>query len=99
MLALALRITLHRTEAEGEHELRLLLQSEDGTEVAKIEGQFSSTPSPELKPGEELAAVLAMPLPMIALNGPGAYSFEILIDGIHQASVPFRAEYQKDKPE
>jgi hypothetical protein len=43
-------------------------------------------------PGEEASLPLPIALPPQAgLPAAGRYSFEILIDGIHQATVPFTA--------
>jgi hypothetical protein len=94
---LAVRVALHPTEATGQHEIQVLLLGEDGSEVARIDGQFSVSEG-DTAPGEEVAMAIPMPMPAVGIEKPGAYSFEILIDGIHHASVPFRADYAANKP-
>lgn len=90
--ALAIRIVVHPTEADAHHDFKVLLLAEDGEEVARLEGAFD--PDGETKtdlPGEEVAANIALPMPNIGLPCQGHYSFEVLIDGVHQRSVPFWA--------
>jgi uncharacterized protein DUF6941 len=93
-LTLALRVLIHPTEADRPHTLEAKLQAEDGQFIGGFEVEFSSEIEPSsLEPGE----LISMPLPLdppadAELPGPGLYSFEVLIDGIHQVSVPFRAE-------
>lgn len=94
-VALALRVMVHPTEADAEHKMEARLLAEDGEEVGRVEIQFqvgrdeeSEAPS---RPGEELSAAFPLPFQQVVINAPGAYSFELLIDGIHQASVPFLA--------
>ena len=87
---LALRILLHPTEAGMDHQLNLILQSEDGKRLVEVKAGFRSETPPTLVPGQDLSLALA-----VALSGgiptPGMYSFEILIDGIHQESLPLLA--------
>lgn len=88
---LALRIMVHPTEAQTAHAIQIILQDADGKRLAEINGQFQSEGEPkDLLPGEELSLPLAMNFQMEIPN-PGQYSFEVLIDNIHQASLPFRA--------
>jgi hypothetical protein len=101
-LTLALRVLIHPTEADRAHSLEAKLQTGDGEVIGGFEVEF--TPNAEsaqkLMPGEFLS--LPMPLeppPDAELPEPGLYSFEILIDGIHQVSVPFRAELSEGTPE
>lgn len=89
--ALALRVMVHPTEAEQPHQLEVRLMKEDGEEVGRVEIDFELE-SQAVRPGEELSAPFAVPLHGVALPHQGAYSFELLIDGIHQASLPFIAE-------
>lgn len=90
---LAIRIMIHPTEAATDHQLQALLQGADGQKVGDITIGFGVGDPGQLVVGEE--ASLPLGLSMVAgipLPEHGAYSFELLIDGIHQASVPFRAE-------
>lgn len=91
-MMLALRIMIHPTEVSRPHELRIQLQDADGQQLAAMDAQIGIGDPNEIEPGEE--ASIPLPLgfpPQVALPGPGRYSFEILIDGTHQASVPFTA--------
>ncbi len=71
--------------------MRAVLLAEDGEEVAGVEIDFGLGPQ-KVRPGEELSAPFAIPLLNFPVPREGAYSFELLIDGVHQASVPFIAE-------
>lgn len=99
-LTLALRILLHPTEADRPHTLEAKLQAEDGEFIGGFEVEFRSEAEPsDLEPGELLSLPLPLdPPPDALLPGPGLYSFEVLIDGIHQVSVPFRAELIEEEP-
>jgi hypothetical protein len=91
-LTIALRILVDPTEADRAHQLDVRLQGEDGHEVAKFEVQFGIGDPGDVQPGEELS--MALPLimpPEIGLPHAGRYSFELLIDRSHQASIPFIA--------
>lgn len=91
-MSLALRIMVHPTETQDAHKIQVRLMNEDGADVAQIDGEFQhSDPSAkDLALGEESAMALQIGF-NLALPKAGAYSFEILIDGVHQTSVPFRA--------
>jgi hypothetical protein len=88
--ALAMRILLHQTEAGADHSLQVILQTEDGDRLVEMTGGFRTELPPDLAPGEDLPIPMAMafqgPLP-----SPGSYSFELLIDNVHQVTVPLRA--------
>jgi hypothetical protein len=90
-LALALRIMVHPTEAEHTHELTVLLLAEDGQRVAELGIRFGINDPAVLEPAEEASLPLALSLHTVGLPHEGPYSFELLIDGIHQGTVPFRA--------
>jgi len=91
-LTLALRILVHPTEADRSHQLVVRLQGEDGQEVARVDITFGVADPGALEPGEQISVPVPIPMPpQVALPTPGRYSFEVLIDGIHQTSVPFIA--------
>lgn len=94
---LALRIMLHPTEADREHNLEARLLAEDGEQVGKVEISFGVESKGDVRPGEELAAVFGLPLHTVGLPRPGAYSFELLIDGIHGGSVAFVSEHAPEE--
>ena len=97
--ALALRVMVHPTESDKPHEMEARLVKEDGDELARVEIGFEAA-AQQIRPGEELSAPFALPLHGLMIPHEGAYSFELLIDGVHQASVPFTAEVmQSDEPE
>lgn len=89
--SLALRVMVHPTEADREHHIEARLLQEDGQPVGSIQIDFGIEGA-HARPGEELSVPFALPLHPVALPSPGAYSFEVLIDGVHQQSVPFLAE-------
>ncbi len=68
------------------------LQGADGEMIMQLEAQFGINDANILEPGEMISVPLPIALPPAAvLPSPGRYSFEFLIDGIHQVSVPFIA--------
>lgn len=92
-LNLALRILVHPTEADRSHLLEATLQDADGKTIAKISAQFGLNDLGDTQPGEQISIPLALPLPpQIGLPHEGLYSFELLIDGVHKATVPFLAK-------
>ena len=98
-LTLALRILVHPTEAGHMHKLVVLLQGEDGQEAARVDIEFGVADPGTLEPGEQASLPLSLPMPpQVALPAPGRYSFELLIDGIHQGSVPFMAHLVELSP-
>lgn len=97
-LTLALRILVHPTEAGRQHTLVVLLQGEDGESVTELTIAFGVEDASALEAGEQISLPLPLPLPeAVQLPQPGRYSFEILIDNIHQQSVSFIAT-QNDAP-
>jgi hypothetical protein len=88
--ALALRLIAHPTEAATPHGFRIVLQTEDGKRLVEIGGDMETQPADNLEPGEELAIPLGLNF-NVSVPSPGGYSFEVLIDGIHQTTLPFRA--------
>jgi hypothetical protein len=91
MMVLAMRIMVHPTEAATEHQCRVLLLNADGEQGAEIGIGFAVADPTALTAGEEASLPIPINLANVTLQAEGLYSFEILIDGIHQASVPFRA--------
>lgn len=91
-MTLAMRILVHPTEFDRAHQLEVQLQGEDGQRVAGLDATFQAGNSGDLAPGEEASLALPLAFPeVVQLPSPGRYSFELLIDGIHQATVPFLA--------
>jgi hypothetical protein len=96
--ALAVVFTAHPTEASKEHDFQVILQSEDGQRVAELGGQMQAQPGPDLQPGEEMTIPVVLKFGQV-LPAPGRYSFEVLIDGVHQVTVPFGAMPVLSEPE
>ncbi len=96
-VALALRIVVHPTETDSPHQGRILVQAEDGATLAQIEFMFTTDPShlSVLEPGEEISLPVVVPLHMVGIPKPGGYGVEVLIDKIHQSSIPFRVTQQE----
>lgn len=99
-LTLALRILVHPTETDRQHQLAVKLQGADGEEVARVDIEFGVGHAGTLEPGEQASLPLPIPMPeQVVLPSPGRYSFELLIDGIHQTSVPFIAHEVETPPQ
>jgi hypothetical protein len=94
--ALAVRVMVHPTEADRSHLFEARLLSEDGEDVGNVQVSFEmSKPLGGMRPGEEVSVALPLPLHGFGLPRPGPYSFELLIDGVHHASVGFVAEQEQ----
>jgi hypothetical protein len=92
-LTVALRILVHPTEAGRQHKLDVRLQGADGQQIMEVNVEFGMNEPGDLQPGEEASLPIPLNLPPeLRLPSPGTYSFELLIDGIHQQSVPFVAQ-------
>lgn len=91
-LTLALRIMVHPTEMGAPHRLEILLQDEDGQQITRVNADVQLA-NPELvPPGDEGEILIPWNFPAKPLlPAPGRYSFEVLIDGSHQLSIPLRA--------
>jgi hypothetical protein len=89
---LALRILVHPTEVDRSHHLTVQLNDADGQRLVNLDADFGVSDASVLEPGEEASVPFPLALPPnAALPHQGRYSFEVLIDGIHQVSVPFSA--------
>ena len=89
--SIALRIVIHRTEADRPHKLRVILQDNDGKRLAQVDAGFGVGNPEAAEPGEDVAAALPIPMQAIMIPHAGSFSIELLIDDIHQSSVPFMA--------
>ena len=91
-VSLALRIMVHPTEMDAGHKLQVVLMTEDGGRVAAVDAEFKINNPGDLEPGEEASVALPISLPpQVQLASAGAYSFEVLIDGVH--NYPSHFEY------
>lgn len=90
--ALTLRLLLNRLEVARPHQLEVHLLDEDGHPfVPPVTRNMSEMNLPPDYPkGWDVPALLAIGMPVLPIPSPGHYSLEILIDGQHVKSVPFR---------
>jgi hypothetical protein len=92
-LALALRIMVHPTELAHPHKLEIVLQDDDGAQVTKVDMGMEAGDTSAVPVGEEGEVLVPWNFPgRPALPHAGRYSFELLIDGVHQLSVPLKAD-------
>ncbi len=96
--AIALRLNVHPTEIERAHTLEIRILSEDGQQIALLNGSMPSIQKdPDLPAGWNYHAMFTLnfnlPLPVV-----GHYSVEILSDGSHLASLPFRLRSLAPQP-
>jgi hypothetical protein len=83
-LHLVLRLKGKRTEI-GEHDVRIRLMDEEGVEVLGGNGSVTFAEPPAGVTEIEAAAILVFDVPF---PHPGAYRFDITIDGTQAADVP-----------
>jgi hypothetical protein len=83
-LHLVLRLKGRRTEI-GDHPVQIVLKDPDGTQVLRGDGSVQIGEPPAGVTEVEAGAVLAFDVP---LERAGTYTFDISVDGEHQASVP-----------
>jgi hypothetical protein len=83
-LHLVLRLKGRRTEI-GDHPIVITLRDESGREVLRGEGAVQIGEPAAGITEVEAGAVLAFDVP---LEHPGLYTFDIVVDGQHQAAVP-----------
>jgi len=98
--SLGLALAVHRTEAQTDHQVQIVVQMEDGQRIAEVGAGFQVGEPAEgqLRPGEQINVPLAVPLGPVGLPAAGGYSIEVLIDGVHKVSVPFWAILQASPP-
>jgi hypothetical protein len=90
--ALNLRLLVHPSEVSEPHRIQLQFWNQDGKPFAPQldlnvgPGQIP----PEHEVGWDVPAMLAIGLQGLTVPAPGRYSIEILIDGQHVRSMPFK---------
>jgi hypothetical protein len=72
------KIVLELLDADGQ---AVEQETPDGMKPVRIEGDFSATPSPELRPGSELGAMLAVNLPPLLLTPGASFVWQLSISG------------------
>ena len=90
--SLVFRLTLHPTELDRPHQIEIQIRGEDGLEIAKLGGQTQVLQNQQgaLPKGWDAGSLLSFALTGLRLPRFGFYSVEILIDGNHAKSIPFR---------
>ena len=88
---LAIMFTLEPSEAQDPHRVRVIVQSEDGKEIAKIDGEFKVTRGKGAKAWERLAVPMVFPVRGLPIPKAGVYSIELLVDSHSVRSLVFTA--------
>ena len=87
-LALLMRLLVHPTETDREHQLEVRLIDSDGGELSRIEGTFQASRGGP--PGRELPMNISLNMSNIRFERSGDYSIELLVDNQHVKSLPLR---------
>ena len=99
-VTLALRILVHPTEMGRQHHLEILLQDEDGDQITRVNADVQLGDPDQVPPGELGEMLIPWSFPAKPqLPNPGRYAFEIVIDGIHQLTIPLRATGLQEQEE
>jgi hypothetical protein len=89
--SLLLRLMLNRTEVPRPHSFEIQILDEDGNQVAPpIQGNAQAILPVDYPKGWELPLTVAIGINGLPIPKAGFYSFEILVDGQHLRTVPFR---------
>ena len=88
--AVAVRLLLHRTEADREHAVEVRILDEDGAELQRLHGHFQPRVPDDLPLGWDIPLLVTFPIPHLALPRAARYSVEILGDGTHLKSLNLR---------
>lgn len=84
-IALVLRFTGDFNDA-GTHRLRMRLSDPDGQEMAAVEGDLHLGPPPQPHIPIHIPHIINMD--GVVFPAAGTYSFDVQLDGQHEASVP-----------
>ncbi len=85
-LSLVLRFGASVTEA-GPHTVEIRLRDEGGGEIMKVQGDLNIGPGPAAS-GGQVKIPQVVNLERLQFPHPGRYSFDVLVDGKHQVSIP-----------
>jgi hypothetical protein len=69
-----------------------VLLDADGGRQGEIGLGFNIDEAGDVEPHEEVSVAFVVNLHNAAIPTPGSYTFECLIDGVHQRSLPFKAQ-------
>lgn len=84
-LALVISLTVTAAELEREHEIRFVLLDPEGGDVASATSQLVAHGSTE---GKDTNLTFSVDLWNLQFNGPGDYSFRILVNGSERRRLP-----------
>lgn len=96
--SLAMMLELHQMELERPHEIDVLLQGEDGQELARVKGGFQMG-APNLEVGETALVPFAVDLHGVSIPAPGTCTLEISVDGAHQQTLRVSARPPGERPD
>jgi len=82
---LALRIQFEYEDRKSNHSLDVIIVTQDGKELAKIEGQVTTT---EIPPGQRLVANQLMVFQQLTFQAPDRFSIVIRWDGEEKQRLP-----------
>lgn len=88
-LALVIRVMVHPSEVDRPHTMEIRLMDSDGTELAKLDGQFSAAAGGAVA-GREIPMNIVLNFMNTRFEFGGDYSIEIMINNQHMKSLPLR---------
>lgn len=96
--ALSLRVMAHPSEVEASHQLEIRFWNADGNDfLPPLQLELARIEVPVDHPaGWEVPVLLSVNLQGAMIPDEGDYSLEILVDGRHLGSLPFR--FRKPEP-
>lgn len=90
-VTLALRVMVHPTETSRGHSVSVQLVDSDGGSIAGMDLGFGVANPATLVAGEEASLALCLRFPpTVTLPKADTYSYEVLIDGNHHASLTLK---------
>ena len=98
-LMVALLFDVTPAEANDPHEVRMRVETEDGSKLAEMSGAFQVTPGPANDPGEIMALPMVADFRSLEIKQAGRY--QIAIDPPPPAqtvALAFRCEFPSDAP-
>lgn len=84
--SLAMMLEMHQMELSRPHEIDVLVQGEDGAELARAKGGFQLDGG-DFEVGEPALVPFVLDLHRVGLPSLGTYTVEIAVDGQHQHSL------------
>jgi hypothetical protein len=101
-VTLVLQMTYDRTEANTDHEIKVIVMDADGNNILpEMTGQFRVGPGrPRMPRNVPLVAPLVLGFPPLpVLQREGAYDVRILLDGRHLKTLPLAVIRAEQAPE